>query len=259
MMKITVCQMPDDPEKFAMEWERLSRHVKRQSSDLVLLPEMPFYHWFCAGPKYDPKVWEEAVRSHSRWMARLDELGAPLVSGSRPVHRGEKRLNEGFVWSEKEGTRGVHFKKYLPNEPGFYEARWYNRGEKPFTPFEVGDWKAGFMICSDIWSMADARVYGKKGVQLLLVPRATGSLTASSRWVAGGRVAAVLAGAYCASSNRSGKRGEATFGGHSWVIDPDGDVLALTSESRPFATVSIDRTRAEKAKTTYPRDSLEPD
>jgi len=258
-MRITACQMPDDPAKFAKEWERLSRHVRRQQSDLVLLPEMPFYHWFCAGPKYDPKVWDDAVREHRRWIERLDELGAAVVFGSRPVSRGRKRLNEGFVWSAKEGTKGVHLKRYLPNEPGYYEARWYDRGEKPFAPFEVGDWKAGFMICSDLWSMVNARSYGREGVQLLLVPRATGSPNAGSRWIAGGRVAAVLAGAYCASSNRSGRRGEASFGGHGWIIDPEGDVLALTSESKPFATASMDRARADKAKSTYPRDSLQPD
>ena len=257
-MKVTVCQLPDDREKFEKEWGSLSRHVKRQGSDMALLPEMPFYHWFCAGPKFERAIWEDAVNEHRRWMERLDELGATVVLGSRPVDRGGKRLNEGFVWSEK-AERGVHFKKYLPNEPGFYEARWYDRGQRPFTPFEAGGWKAGFMICSDLWSMADARAYGRKGVQLLFVPRATGSPNAASRWVAGGRVAAVLAGAYCLSSNRSGRRGEASFGGYGWVIDPEGDVLALTSESKPFTTVSIDRAKAEKAKTTYPRYALKPD
>jgi len=258
-LKVTVCQMPDDRGGFEKEWESLSRHVRRQGSDLVLLPEMPFYHWFCAGPKFQPEVWRDAVEEHGRWGRRLRELGAPVVMASRPVNRGEKRLNEGFVWSGERDVRGVHFKKYLPNEPGFYEARWYHRGDEPFAPFEFAEWKAGFLICSDLWSMSDARAYGKKGVQLLLVPRATGSPDAGSRWVAGGRVAAVLAGAYCASSNRSGRRGEASFGGHGWIIDPEGDVLALTSESKPFATITIEKARAEKAKSTYPRYALRPD
>jgi len=257
-LKVTVCQMPDDRAKFEKEWGSLSRHVKRQGSDIVLLNEMPFYHWFCAGSKFESGVWEDAVEEHRQWMKRLDELETPVVLASRPVDRGGKRFNEGIVWSGKD-AKGVHFKKYLPNEPGFYEARWYDRGEKPFTPFETSGLKAGFLICSDLWSMPDARAYGKKGVQLILVPRATGSPNAASRWVAGGRVAAVLAGAYCASSNRSGKRGEASFGGHGWVIDPEGEVLALTSKSKPFATVDVDMAKVEKAQTTYPRYALLPD
>jgi len=256
-MRITVCEMPDDPEEFADRWERLAAHVKKASSDVVLLPEMPFYYWICAGPKFDSKSWDEAVRQHRKWVKRIPELGAPAVMGSRPVEREGRRLNEGFLWTMK-GINGVHFKNYLPNEPGYYEARWYSRGGRPFTPFAVQGWKTGFMICSDLWSMANARRYGKLGVGLIAVPRATGDKSVD-KWVAGGRVAAVVAGAYCASSNRSGVRGEAHFGGRGWVIGPDGEVLGLTSKSRPFVTATIDRAKANRAKTTYPRDSLEPD
>jgi N-carbamoylputrescine amidase len=256
-MRITVCEMPDDTTEFERQWGRLSRHVRRESSDVVLLPEMPFFYWVCAAPKFDSEKWAEAVRQHKRWIERLPELGAPAVLGSCPVERGGRRLNEGFVWSN-EGVRGVHFKNYLPDEPGYYEASWYARGGKPFTPFEVSGWRAGFMICSDLWSMANARSYGKQGVNLVVVPRATGD-GSIEKWVAGGKVAAVLAGAYCASSNRTGIRGDAHFGGRGWVIDPDGEVLGLTSKTRPFVTVTIDRARASRAKTTYPRDSLEPD
>jgi len=257
-MKVTVCELPDDRVRFEKEWGRLSKHVRRESSDLVLLPEMPFYYWFCSAPKYDPEVWREAVEQHRLWMGRLPELGVSAVLGSRPVNREGRRLNEGFVWTRKDGVKAVHYKNYLPNEPGYYEASWYDRGGRLFTPFEVEGWKAGLLICSDLWSMANARAYGKAGVGLIAVPRATPE-SSLEKWVAGGKVAAVVSGAYCLSSNRAGVRRGSRFGGMGWVIDPDGRVLGLTSKARPFVTVEIDRASAEKAKKTYPRDSLEPD
>ncbi len=250
--------MPDDPAEFERQWGRLSRHVKRNSSDVVLLPEMPFFHWFGVAPKFDQRVWHKAVNEHRGWMKRLAELGAPVVLGSRPVDRGGRRFNEGFVWTRKGGTKGVHLKSYLPDEPGFYEASWYHRGDRKFAPFEAGGWKAGYLICSELWSMANARSYGKRGAQLVAVPRAT-PVRSTEKWIAGGKVAAVLSGAYCASSNRNGNRGEVTFGGLGWVVDPDGEVLGLTSGTKPFVTVDIDRAKANKAKSTYPRDSLRPD
>ncbi len=256
-MKVTVCEMPDDPSEFEAEWERLSKHVRRESSDLVLLPEMPFAYWFCASPKFDAKVWGQAVKAHARWIGRLEELGAPVVLGSRPVNKGGRRLNEGFVWTRGR-TEAVHHKNYLPNEGGFYEASWYQRGDRTFTPFQASKWKSGFMICSDLWSMANARSYGKSGVNLIAVPRSTPEQSLE-KWIAGGRVAAVLAGAYCLSSNRAGSRGETRFAGTGWVIDPDAKVLGLTSHAKPFVTVEIDKEKALKAKKTYPRDSLEPD
>ena len=256
-MKVTVCEMPDDRSEFEGAWTRLARHARREGSDLLLLPEMTFYGWFCSAPKFDARVWKEAVADHRLWTARLGELGAPVVLGSRPVGRGGRRLNEGFVWTRK-GIRGVHHKNYLPNEGGFYEASWYQRGDRTFTPFQASGWKTGFMICSDLWAMAGARSYGKRGAELIAVPRCTPEASVE-KWIAGGRVAAVLAGAYCLSSNRSGSRGEVRFAGRGWVVDPDGRVLGLTSRGRPFVTVDIDRAAARKAKQTYPRRSLEPD
>jgi N-carbamoylputrescine amidase len=257
-MRITVCEMPDDRAQFERQWERLGAHIRNQSSDLVLLPEMPFYNWFASAPKFDFRKWEEAVGAHRSWKRRLSELGAKAVIGSAPVYSQGRRLNEGFVWTKKGGVRGVHLKNYLPNEPGFYEASWYSRGGKGFTPFEVSGWKVGPMLCSDLWSMSSAREYGKQGVQLVAVPRATpeGSI---DKWIAGGKVAAVLAGAYCASSNRGGAQGDLLFAGKGWVISPDAEVLGLTSKAKPFVTVTIDRAKAQHAKTTYPRSSLEPD
>ena len=253
-MKVTVCELPDDPSELEGAWDRLARHVRSESSDLALLPEMPFFYWFPAGPIFDPKVWDEAVKGHERWVGRLGELGAPAVMGSRPVKKGGRRLNEGFVWTAGR-ARGVHLKRYLPDEPGYYEARWYQPGPRRFSPFRAAGWKAGFLICSDLWSMADAAAYGRKGAGLIAVPRCTGEKSVD-KWVAGGKAAAVVSGAYCVSSNRRGSRGDATFGGSGWVVDPAGGLLGLTSREEPFLTVDIDSGAAAKAKTTYPRDAL---
>jgi predicted amidohydrolase len=254
-MKVTVCELPDDRRAFASEWSRLAKHVRREGSDVVLLPEMPFSRWIFAGPNFDRSVWDEAVLEHRKWIRRLPELGAPSVVGSRPVSKDARRFNEGFVWSRDRGVRGIHIKSYLPNDPGYFEASWYHRGGRRFIPFGVAGWKGGFMICSELWSMSDAISYGKHGVDLVLVPRTTGD-ESLDKWLAGGRVAAVVSGTYCVSSNRTGSRGEAHFGGMGWILDPDGGVLGLTTRSRPFVTVDLDRARAKEAKGTFPRYSL---
>ena len=98
-MKITVCELNDNRKLFSKDWEHLAQHVGKESSDLVLLPEMPFYNWFCTTPKFDPQVWKLAVREHQRWIRRLDELGASVVLGSMPVDSEEHRFNQGFMWT----------------------------------------------------------------------------------------------------------------------------------------------------------------
>ncbi len=112
----------------------------------------------------------------------------------------------------------------------------------------------GFAICTEMWFLHRAREYSKLGLQLLACPRATLS-PSTGKWLAGGRVAAVVSGAFCLSSNFSGNAGAAgPWGGTGWVVEPEeGEVLATTSAASPFATVEIDLAVADAAKHTYPR------
>ena len=252
-MKVTVCELNDKPDDFAHEWEQLVAHVKTQSSHLVLLPEMPFYPWFAFTPDFDPNVWQSAITAHEVWQERLSELAPAIVLGSRPVDREEQRLNEGFVWEKQGGYRVAHHKYYLPNEPGFWEASWYSRGEGKFTLVQCGGARIGFQICTELWSMEHARLYGKEGAGIIVTPRATAKASLD-KWLTGGRTAAIISGAFSLSSNRVGSdRNSVHFGGQGWIVDPDGKVLGLTSREQPFITVEIDLNMAERAKQTYPR------
>ena len=252
-MKITVCELKNRSEEFAADWEKLTAHVKAHKSDLVLLPEMVFSPWFAWRRKFEPRIWNAAVSDHIKWKLRLPELGPAMVLGSTPVQAGEQRLNQGFFWRDVSGFKTVHTKNYLPDEKAFWEASWYHAGEGRFTPVKAGKVKIGFAICSELWFFQHARRYGQQGVQMIVCPRATPRETLS-KWVAGGRAAAVVAGAFCLSSNRiSGAKEKANLGGRSWIVDPDGEVLAQTSSHRPFVTVNVDLNRADRAKQTYPR------
>ncbi len=55
-MRVTVCQLGDDPPSLAADWARLRSHVEAQKSDLVLLPEMPFSTWFAIQPEFAPEL-----------------------------------------------------------------------------------------------------------------------------------------------------------------------------------------------------------
>jgi N-carbamoylputrescine amidase len=256
-MKVTVCEMSDDRADFEREWAKLGDHIRSEKSELVLLPEMPFDSWFGTAPSFDERVWRATVDAHDKWLSRLADLSSPTVLGTRPITRGGRRLNEAFCWSEDKGYQAVHDKYYLPDEPGFFEASWYERGDGGFTPARSGRALVGFQICTELWAFDHARCYGKQGVHIIATPRATGDASVET-WVIGGRATAVSSGAYSLSSNRSGlsKDGEVKFGGNGWIIAPDGTILALTSPKEPFVTIDIDLTAAEEAKLTYPRYAL---
>jgi N-carbamoylputrescine amidase len=249
-MRVTVCQWPDTRDAIAHAWAALVTHVKSQSSELVLLPEMPFFPWIATSRKFDPATWSAAVEAHDAWEARLPELGGAAVLGTRPVDFGNERYNEGFIWEPDTGSRAAHAKAFLPNEEGVWETSWYHAATPEFTLVHAGAAHIGFLICTELWDMEQARLYGEEGAHLLVTPRITSSAT-REKWIAAGRVAAVIAGAFGLSSNRTDATG--AHGGPGWVIDPDGATLALTTEEAPFATLEVDLARAERARATYPR------
>jgi N-carbamoylputrescine amidase len=259
-MKVTVCELPNDPESFPASWTALAAHVREEGSELVLLPEMPFHRWLPAVKEVDPGQWTESMRSHDAWWPRLEELEADVIATTRPVIDGDRRFQEGVVWlRDGQATLPVHRKCYLPDEEGFWEATWYSRGDGIFAPVDLPDARAGFMICTEMWFTRHARDLGKEGVQILLSPRATQAATVQ-KWLIAGRAAAIVAGAYSLSSNFSGPfpGGAGEWGGTGWIVEPEsGEVLGTTSREAPFLTLDIDLAAADRAKSTYPRYVVE--
>ena len=252
-MKITVCELPNRQSKFEDAWSDLAEHIHSHDSDLVLLPEMPFHPWFAITREVDLSVWDAAVDAHDDWLRRLTDLAPAIVLGSRPANIDGRRINEGFVWESHSGYRSAHQKYHLPDEEGFWEATWYEPGDGTFSLTEVNDVKIGFQICTDMWFMEHARSFGREGSHIIAVPRATPSST-RDKWLAGGQTASVVSGAFCISSSPVSDSDETvSLGGFGWIIDPDGMVLATTSEKEPFITVEIDLEKAELAKETFPR------
>jgi N-carbamoylputrescine amidase len=213
---------------------------------------MPFARWFAVARPFDETLWHDAVVAHRQWERRLEELEAPVVIGTRPTERDDRRYNEAFI-ATSDGVIGFHDKRYLPDEDGYWEASWFCRGDGAFEPVKALDALVGVQICTELWTLCVSREYGREGVDVIAVPRATPA-TSRERWVVGGRAAAIVSGAYCISSNRAGASTSGDpFAGHGWIIEPDGEVLGLTSDSEPVITRDVDLVRARNAKATYPR------
>lgn len=252
-MRVMVCEISDEPGSFEDQWNRLAREIKTSGSHLVLLPEMGLSPWFAWRNRYEPAVWNQAVLDHDSMIERFKELAPAVVMGSRPVNLKNKRLNEAFVWDVKTGYHAAHHKYYLPNERGYRESSWYERGDGDFKSIRAGDALVGFAICSELWFFHRAREYGQQGVHIVACPRATPE-SKYFRWIAGGQAQAVVVGAYAISSCKTNKKKDnVDLGGHAWIIDPDGRVLGETSQEKPFLTMEVDLHLAEESKKGYPR------
>ncbi|CAA9335852.1 MAG: hypothetical protein AVDCRST_MAG29-1302 [uncultured Nocardioidaceae bacterium] len=246
-MRVTVCEMRTTPGGLEEDWAGLVAHAGAEGSDLVVLPELGFAPWFAARQSYDQAAWTAAVAAHDDWLHRLDELPAAVI-GTRPVGRATGRRNESYAAEVGGPVRAVHDKSYLPDEPGFWEASWYGRGEGCETVVDVAGLRAGVLVCTEMWFLEHARALGRQGAHLIATPRCT-PVSTLDKWLAGGRTCAVVSGAWSLSSNSA----EREHGGLGWAIDPEGDVVVTTSRERPWVTVDLDLELADAAKARYPR------
>jgi N-carbamoylputrescine amidase len=228
----------------------LCEHTADRASDLVLLPEFAMVEALWEDEGFDRDRWAAAESLSDEWLARLPELHVDHVVGTRPATVDGRPFNQGFLWSAAGGVAPLRSKFFLPDEPGSWEAGWFDRGDSEFPAFHAGGLSFGLNICTELWAVETYAPYAASGVHVILSPRAT-SRTTTAKWLSAGVVAAVRSGAFCASSNRVDPTG--ACGGVGWIISPDGAVMASTTRDMPFATVAIDLSASVAARDTYPR------
>ncbi|UCG87115.1 MAG: carbon-nitrogen hydrolase family protein [Gemmatimonadota bacterium] len=251
-MRFAVCEAAPQMLHGDDEWLRLAELSKKQHPDVFLLNEMPFGRWVSAAPTPDRELLLASHSVHDHGLDHLADLGAAVVLGTRPTLEQERSVNQAFVWTAADGLKGVHTKQFFPDEPGYYEARWFERGEERFGIAHAGDIRLGFLTCTDVMFGEWARYYGRRGVHLIAVPRATPA-PSLLRWKTMMSAAAIVSGCYVASSNRAGadESGQ-EFGGCGWIIDPTGQVRGETSAQSPVVTATIDVGLVKQAQAGYP-------
>jgi predicted amidohydrolase len=230
-VKITVCQLHNAGAALERDWSGLLAHARSHESELVLLPEMPFSPWLAGSASFSAASWSAAVDVHDQFEARFLEFGATSLAGTRPVDFGNGRNNVAFLWDAHHGLRTIHAKSQLENRQGSWEPIWYVSSPADFTSVEIATSMSAFLIGAELLSTGAVEQYARDGATLILTPRSTPA-SDLKQWLDVARSAAKRGHLFCASSNRAPD-------GAAWVIDPEGNVIAITDEAQPFVTVDL--------------------
>jgi predicted amidohydrolase len=137
----------------------------------------------------------------------------------------------------------LHRKVYLPTYGMFDEGRWFGRG-RSVRAYDAGaGWRAGLLVCEDLWHPALAWLLATQGIHLLVVQAAApgrgvmaggaggGRFSSWEAWEHLARAAAIAYGIYVVLANRTGVEGPVCFAGGSLVVGPDGGVLARAADA----------------------------
>ncbi len=246
--------MSGNETTFPGDWKALKKHLQDHKTDLLLLPELPFSRWIAAERHVTHAEKLESIENHERWREQMHELEVKQIVYSKPVLDGDRFFNTATIYEKGKGDSKIHSKCYFPDEPFFWEESWYNAEEpRDFAVLDTGEIKIGVLLCSEMWFTEHARSYARQGVDILLCPRATGSAS-RDKWIRCGQTLAVISGAYCLSSNRSGvSENDFEWAGSGWIAEPiSGNLLGVTSAAEKFITREIDIEMSRKAKFEYP-------
>ena len=249
-MRVGFVEWPEGLEPYGSRWIEIADRLADAQVELLITNELPFGPWIADHKPFDRETAQASIDAHAAGIEALMELAIPAILSSRPVWAADRLLNQA-VAIERGRARAIHSKQYFPEEPGWYEASWYESGRDSFNPTDMSGLRIGVMLCTDAMFNEHARHYGRQGTSLIAIPRAAGTKT--ENWLTAGKMAALVSGSYVLSSNRYGRSTNGTvFGGAGFAFSPGGTLLSTTDATNPLLVVDVNPGLADHQRSEYP-------
>ncbi|RKU03721.1 acyltransferase [Burkholderia sp. Nafp2/4-1b] len=256
--RVAALQMVSTPDvaRNLAEAGRLIAEAAGDGAQLVLLPE-----YFCfmgqrdtdklalAEPYRDGPIQRflaEAARRHGVW----------VIGGTLPLKAPEpdRVLNTTLVFDPNgnEAARydKIHLFNFEKGDESFDEARTIRAGDTVVT-FDAPFGRVGLSVCYDL---RFPELYRRMGdCALIVVPSAFTYTTGRAHWEMLVRARAVENQCYVLAAAQGGKHenGRRTWG-HSMLVDPWGEIVAVRDEGASVVTGALDPQRIADVRQSLP-------
>jgi deaminated glutathione amidase len=261
-MKVAAVQMVSgaDVARNLQEARHWTQAAAQAGAQWVVLPE-----YFCFMGQRDAdklalaeRPGQGPIQSALADMAR--QAGVWLVGGTLPMATEDPlHVANASVVFDPQGRAvsrydKIHLFRFDNGREAYDEAAVLQAGDTP-TAWELPDgegqpWRVGMSICYDL---RFGELYRALAADVLLVPAAFTHTTGQAHWEVLLRARAIENQAYVVASAQGGvhDNGRRTWG-HSMVIDPWGEVLAVHADGPGFALAEIDRARLQQVRSQLP-------
>jgi len=261
-MSIALAQQRAGPDRDANVTRTLAvmTEAKARGAELIVFPELAVDRFFPqqrnggedlpAEPIPGPTT--EAVAAEAR------RLGLVTVFNLYELepHTG-RRFDSSPVFDADGSLLGVTRMIHITDYACFHEQDYYHPGDRGAPVYRTACGIVGVAICYDRHYPEYMRALGVAGAEVVVIPQA-GSV---GEWPEGlyeaeVRTAAFQNGYYAALCNRVGKEDRLTFAGESFVVDPEGSVIARagTDEELLVVDLDLDRVAGSHARRLFWRD-----
>ena len=261
-MKVAAIQMVSGSslDNNLSEALRLLRQAAQAGAELAVLPE---YFGFMGQHDADKLLLAEqtglgTVQDFLSDAAR--ELKLWIVGGTLPMatddpdHAANASLAYTPMGQCASRYDKIHLFRYNNGRERYDEAAVLRAGDRP-TAFELHDrsgqaWRIGQSVCYDL---RFAELYRALAADVLLVPSAFTHTSGQALWEVLLRARAIENQAYVIASAQGGKHenGRRTWG-HSMVVDPWGEVVAVCEEGEGVVVADVDPARIAQVRLQLP-------
>ena len=256
--RVAALQMVSTPDvaRNLAEAGRLIAEAAGDGAQLVLLPE---YFCFMGHRDTDKLALAEPYRDGpiQQFLAQAAQRhGIWVIGGTLPLKAPEPNrvLNTTLVFdpSGHEAARydKIHLFNFEKGDESFDEARTIRAGETVVT-FDAPFGRVGLSVCYDL---RFPELYRRMGdCALIVVPSAFTYTTGRAHWEMLLRARAVENQCYVLAAAQGGKHenGRRTWG-HSMLVDPWGEVVAVRDEGASVVTGALDPQRIAVVRQSLP-------
>jgi beta-ureidopropionase len=231
-MWIALAQLSASPDREANLAQTLETMTAacEAGAELIAFPEVILDRFFPQKPG-DEAAFKLAEPipgpTTERIAARAKELGLVTVFNLYEVDAEGRRFDSSPVFDADGTLLGVTRMIHITDYEGFHEQSYYHPGDRGVPVYDTRAGRVGVAICYDRHYPEVMRALGVAGAELVVIPQAG----TTGEWPEGMveaevRAAAFQNGYFVALCNRVGDEGVLTFAGESFVVDPEGRVLA---------------------------------
>lgn len=251
------------------------KEAKGRQAEFVVFPELAlttfFPRWFFTDDQEIDSFFETEMPNAATQplFDAAREHGVGFCLGYAEIERRNgvrHRFNTSILVDQTGAIQGKYRKVHLPghaeDEPHrpfqHLEKRYFEVGDLGFPTFDMGGVKYGMYICNDrrwpeIW-----RVLGLQGVELVCggynTPMHNPAVPQHDHLTSFHHLLSMQAGAYqngtwAASAAKAGLEANSVLLGHSCIVSPAGEIVAMTSSLEDeviTATCDLDMCRALK-------------
>ena len=259
-MRIALAQLSAAPDRAANLARALDTMTaaRQAGADLIAFPEVILDRFFPQVPgdrealklaEPVPGPTSDAVSAHAR------ELGLVTVFNLYELDAQGRRFDSSPVYDADGTLLGVTRMVHITDYEGFHEQDYYHPGDKGLPVYDTRVGRVGVAICYDRHYPEVMRALGVAGAELVVIPQAgTVGEWPEGLYEAEVRTAAFQNGYFTALANRVGVEGRLHFSGESFVVDPEGRVLARgrsLEEDLVLADVDLAACRTSTARKLF--------